>query len=377
MRKLNPRDLFSHVNNKDPSSFVYCFAPIEPYTANPIVRELAGINGAQLLFRPKINPFHLLKSKIWQEYEKIDGMKEIKTPNGRPVYDGCQIMARHDDPIKDSVRFISKNKKTLGISFIDLNFSCPGHNVLPHNRGGALLTKPKKLRIVIEKTLKFSSLPVSVKIRNGFEHTSSCKPICKVLNDYDLAWVTINRAPVKREKVDFKALKEDYSAFKLASQVLDDIPIVVNGDFDIRDRVEKLKDIPKCKGVMIARGALGNPLIFQEMTLKQKIQTQDEKNGIIKENLRQLFVLVSKYDNLRSKDGRRLWTSFGQLKRVIFFFIKQYYEKKGELLPAGFGENSFIRQTRFSRKSFIDALSDVFPPVEKEKWDEWIPNYDN
>lgn len=377
MRRLDPDELFSKVKKGDIESYVYAFAPIEPYTANPIVREMAGLHGAHLVFRPKINPFHLLRSKIWQEYERIPDIEQKYTFSGREFYDGFQLMARHDDPIKDSVRFISKNKKKLGIQFIDLNFSCPGYNVLPHNRGGALLTQPRKMRIVIEKTLKYSAIPVSVKIRNGFSSKSNCREVCRILNDYDLAWITINRAPVKREHVDFEALKDDYTAFHIAASENMNMPVIANGDLDMKTRTLPLRKIPNCKGIMIARGALGNPSLFQKLQLpkSENGELKDHQKRDIEGELKKLFRLVKKYDKIRSQEGRRLWTSFGQLKRVIFFFIKHYYESRGELIPAGYGETSFIRQTKFTRHQFVKVLSRLFPMTTAEQWEYWIPNY--
>ncbi len=109
-----------------------------------------------------------MKAFEWQKFQKIQNLENLKTPWNESVYDGIQLLARPDDPIKNSVREISQQKYEIGIQFIDLNFSCPGYKVKPQNRGGELMKYPEKIREVVEKVLKFTSLPVSVKIRRGY-----------------------------------------------------------------------------------------------------------------------------------------------------------------------------------------------------------------
>ncbi|MCP4761366.1 MAG: tRNA-dihydrouridine synthase family protein [archaeon] len=364
MQRLDPKKLFQDPHHR----FIFAFAPLEPFTANPIVREYAGICGAQLVFRPKINPHQLLKAKEWQNYEQIKNLSLIKTPSELSVYDGIQLIARPDDPIKGAVRFISQNKKEIGVSFIDLNFSCPGHKVLPHNRGGELLKYPEKIRQVVEKSLKFTSLPVSVKIRSGYTIKDNPKEVLKVLKEFDLAWITVNRAPVKRGNVDFEVLKTDISYFQQTAEIIDDkFPFIANGDLNKIERINQLNSIKSCQGVMIGRGALGNPDIFFKLSHNSKIKKQNFSEETI-EVFSRLFKIINKYRE--GESGR--WTSIAQLKSVLFFFIKHYKESQGQQLPHGYGEVQFIRKTKFTQKSLIEALYQIFPFIPLTQWEKWI-----
>ena len=64
-------------------NYLMALAPIEPITMNPVIRELMAINGARLVYRPKILPQHLLKAPNWQYWAKIKKISHVKTPSGK------------------------------------------------------------------------------------------------------------------------------------------------------------------------------------------------------------------------------------------------------------------------------------------------------
>ena len=161
-------------------------APIEPITMNPVIRELMAINGARLVYRPKILPQHLLKAPNWQYWAKIKKISQVKTPSGKSVFDGIQIIARPGDPIKKAVKYIDNYANKIGIHFIDLNFCCPGYKVLPKRRGGDLLKDPETIIQVISEVIKFTSLPISIKIRKA------CIPLYYVFASFNQSFCASN-----------------------------------------------------------------------------------------------------------------------------------------------------------------------------------------
>lgn len=371
--RLNPRTLFSK------PSFVYAFAPLEPISTNPILREMMAINGAQLVTRPKILPHHLLKARKWQRLEKIKGIKTLTTPDGKPVYDGIQIIARPGDAIKPAIKFINGAFSQLGISFIDLNFCCPGHKVRPQRRGGELLKNPEEILQVIEEVLKYSDLPVSLKLRSGYNVKDTPSELCRqILQQFgtNIAWITMNRAPVKMGDTPTEQILKDYTAFQQTLEATSyKIPIIANGGLSTRaDQDQLLKHAPVA-GVMIGRGALGYPSVFQLMStsipaadlLPEIPSRADPLTSRIYNDLSSLFQILPKY--LKGSTGR--WCSMGELKRLLFYFIKSYYTSQNLGLPPGFG---FARwhKSHFTPVEFRQTLTTFFPFIPASKWNQWL-----
>lgn len=386
---MKPNELFKPSTSR---SYIFSLAPIEPFTTNPIVREMAGISGAQLVYRPKINPFHLLKAFEWQKYQKIQNLENLKTPWNEPIYDGIQLLARPDDPIKNAVREVSQQKNEIGIQFIDLNFSCPGYKVKPQNRGGELMKYPEKIREVVEKVFKFTNLPISVKIRRGYTIKDNAAEVLKILKDFDLAWITINRAPVIRSNVDWESLKKDIVPFEEAHKIIDGkFPIIANGDLDNIERIRMLQEANLCQGIMIGRSALGNYGIFYHLMSELRNKTGFESNnpnkslldfydlrsiktdGNLTNELRHYFsTLFSVIHKYTSGDSARYCT-IAQLKHVFFHIIKQYFECQNKQLPKGYGFTNFMKK-EFQEESLIQALMAVFPLISKNEWASWFQN---
>jgi tRNA-dihydrouridine synthase len=350
--QLVPRELFRK------GQLIKAFAPMEPYTANPILRELMGKAGAQLVCRPKILPQHLLKAKAWQRYEKIKELPSLTTPENQYIYDGFQLIARPDDPIRPAVELLDRDAKTFGIQYIDLNFSCPGYKVLPQRRGGELLKEPEKVKRVVETVLKFTELPVSVKIRKGFSPSDSPEAICRMLKDFPLAWITVNRAPVKGEGLRTADIIQDWQPFKDAVKGVDGaIPIIANGQIDpLQPELSLL--LKECNGIMIGTGALGNPNIFSNNpTTNLFEQLQDLKN------------LIAKYR--QGASGR--WTTIGPIKQLLVYYIKHYFETKGQQVPAGYGVTKWLN-SKHSPQELIKSLKHIWPQLSPELWEGWFIN---
>ncbi len=348
-------------------------APIEPITMNPIIRELMAINGAHLVYRPKILPQHLLKAPNWQYWAKIKKISQIKTPSGKSVYDGIQIIARPNDPIKKAIKYIDNYASKFGIHFIDLNFCCPGYKVLPKRRGGDLLKDPETIIQVISEVMKFTSLPISIKIRKGFLNSDTPTKLCSMIRrefGENIGWIAINRAPVKMEDVNFSLIKNDYEPFQQAIDAVEGkIPIIANGTVEYYRDMNFIKENVNINGFMIGRAALGNQTIFQNI-LDPKysgIEANNIDNAQIISKFEELFKIISKYQN--GPSGR--FCSIGEIKKILFYDIKHYFESQNKQLPPGYGFSKWNNQV-FSHDSLVKALYNIFPIISKETWKNWL-----
>ena len=349
------------------------FAPIEPITMNPIIRELMAINGARLVYRPKILPQHLLKAQNWQYWAKIKKISQIKTPSGKSVFDGIQIIARPGDPIKKAVKYINNYASKIGIHFIDLNFCCPGYKVLPKRRGGDLLKDPESIIKVISEAIKYTNLPISIKIRKGFLNSDTPTKLCTLIRrefGENIAWIAVNRAPVKMENVDFSLIKKDFKPFEQAITAVEGkIPIIANGSIETYNDINIIKKNVNTNGFMIGRAALGNQTIFHNILDPSYSGFEANKidNAQIISKFEELFKIISKYQY--GPSGR--FCSMGELKKILFYYIKHYFTSMNKQLPPGYGFSKWNNQ-KFSPDTLIKSLFIIFPAISEKTWKSWI-----
>jgi tRNA-dihydrouridine synthase len=356
-----------------PKTGILAFAPLEPDSANPILREIMAINGAELVFRPKILPQHLLKAKKWQFYEKMENIDELKTYQKRKVFDIIQLILRIDDPIKPAIEFINSTSWEIGVSGIDLNFSCPGYKVLPERRGGELLRDPPMILRIIEKTLKSAELPVSIKIRKGYSINDTPTPLCsQIAKEFgkNISWISINRAPVKMAGVKIEKVENDISSFQQALNAVEgQIPIIANGSIDSVQRLDSIIKNTPIHGFMIGRPALGNQNIFYEFAqyLQGNPSAISEKKIILLKELEVLFGTIKRYH--QSDQG--MWATIGHIKKMLFWYMKKFYEGQGRQLPAGHGFASWSKK-KHTPETFIQSLNKNFPFISLSQWKSWL-----
>ncbi len=379
--KLRVKNLFNQTipeksNSKIGRKIPLMFAPLEPDSANPILREIMGINGAEVVFRPKIIPQHLLKATNWQKLEKIKNFTKLRTKNSNQIFDGIQLLPKIGDPIKHTLSFINSRAHQLGVSFIDLNFSCPGYKVLPQGRGGELLKYPKKIIDIISNILKYSELPISLKIRKGFYNNDTPYELCKLISKEfgsNIAWITINRAPVKMEDVDMVLINNDYDIFqKTVEAVEKKIPIIANGAIYSYEHYNIIQKQTEISGIMIGRGALGNPEVFTKIydsnSINQEKILQNQESSIF-HKFNELFRVIQKYE----KGPSIKWTTMGKIKRIIFNYYKSYYNSLNQQLPKGFGFNKW-HKSKLSVEELVRDLNLLFPFIKKSTWNQWLKN---
>jgi tRNA-dihydrouridine synthase B len=150
---------------------------------------------------------------------------------------------------------------TDNYDFLDLNLGCPVPKVTRNNGGSAWLKYPNELISMVEKVVKKSKKPVSVKIRIGWDE--------KQINFKELM-PKLEKAGVALIAVHLRTTKQLYSGqarYDLAENLQDliSIPLVVSGDiYTLDDAINALK-ITGAKAVMLARGQLGNPYLATQI----------------------------------------------------------------------------------------------------------------
>jgi tRNA-dihydrouridine synthase len=184
-------------------------------------------------------------------------LKELyKIEEERPI--SIQLIGSDNDSFKKSIDFLSSYKYDI----LDINAGCPSKRALKAKEGGHLLRDLEKLRLILNTANKFSSKPISMKIRSGYNSVQELNQIARIINDSNIDLITIHGRTVKDRfddsKFNFEVLKS------LKDQV--SIPVIGNGDIDSPVRAKKVLDVTKVDGLMIGRASMGNPKIFSQIT---------------------------------------------------------------------------------------------------------------
>lgn len=190
--------------------------------------------------------------------------------------------------------FLSEAVKTYlnesNFKFIDINMGCPVKKVVGNFEGSALLKDTKKLYNVAKAVVDASEKPVSAKIRIGFddEHIN-CTDNAKALQDAGVDMIAIHG----RTREMFYSGNADYDVIAKAVENVE-VPVIANGDVFSANDYDKIKTHTKAKGVMVGRGAMGNPFIFEEIIYHKSNKpyippTDEEKMKLALEHLRMMI----------------------------------------------------------------------------------------
>ncbi len=146
-------------------------------------------------------------------------------------------------------------------SAIDINMGCPVQKVVSNGEGSALLKNPRLAAEIVRAVVAAVELPVTVKIRIGWDKNSICAvEMAKRLEDAGASLITVHA----RTREQQYAPSADWSYVAAVKDAVS-IPVIGNGDiFEPADAL-RMKEQTGCDGVMIGRGALGNPWIFENV----------------------------------------------------------------------------------------------------------------
>ena len=148
---------------------------------------------------------------------------------------------------------------------IDINMGCPMHKIVGNGEGSALMKDPKLAAEIVNATAKaLKNIPVTVKIRAGWDSEHKNAPeMAKMLEDAGAAIICVHartREQMYNPGIDMSIIEKVKNAVK--------IPVIGNGDITCADDAVDMIAKTGCDGVMIGRGAIGNPWIFEEIAAR-------------------------------------------------------------------------------------------------------------
>jgi nifR3 family TIM-barrel protein len=213
-------------------------------------------------------------------------------PDDRPL--GIQLLASDNKEIGKAIKKLEFIKYDL----LDFNAACPTPKVVRKGKGAYLLREPRKLKEILEAIVKNVEVPVTVKIRSGWDDSSiNAREIALYAEDAGIRALFIHG----RTKTQGYGGTVDYGTITKVKEALR-IPVIASGDNLSIPKIKKMFDITGCDGVIIARGSFGNPWIFKDMIKFCKDGSTGEVPDIgarVKVMKEHLHLLISHYGEKR------------------------------------------------------------------------------
>ena len=178
---------------------------------------------------------------------------------------------------------MAKRIEERPFAILDINMGCPVPKVVRNGEGSALMKEPKLVYDIVSAVVKAIDKPVTVKIRKGFDDTCvNAVEIAKIIEEAGAAAVAVHG----RTREQYYSGKADWDIIRQVKEAVS-IPVIGNGDVTSPQKAEELVRQTGCDGIMIARGAEGNPWIFSEMTAYEETGEIPPRPG--KEELREMM----------------------------------------------------------------------------------------
>ncbi|HEY6871254.1 MAG TPA: tRNA dihydrouridine synthase DusB [Geobacteraceae bacterium] len=296
-------------------------APMAGITNLP-ARLLAREEGASLCFTEMVSVNGLTR----------DGQKSFdllqSVPADRPL--GIQLFGDDPELLAEGAR-LAKGYGEL----IDINMGCPVRKVVNSGAGSALLREPDRVRAIVRAVRAATTLPLTIKIRTGWEaESANFLEIGRIAEEEGADAVTLH----PRSRAQMFEGKADWSLISALKEALS-IPVLGSGDlFSAADVVEMLRRTG-CDGVMIARGALGNPWIFREAleTLagrEPRLPTPAERGETALRHLELFIATFGERVAMREMRKHLCWYARGVAGAAQFRALVNRLQEKGELVRA-------------------------------------------
>ncbi len=303
--------------------------------SNAAFRVLSRRNGAGISYAEMVSD----KGLVF-ENEKTQNLLKSH-PEEHPY--AQQIFGSDITSMVQAAKYVNDN---TNCDIIDLNMGCPVPKVANRAQAGAsLLKNPDKIYEIVTEIKKVITKPLTVKIRSGWDFDSiNAVEVAKTIEAAGADAIIIHgrtRSQMYNGKTDLDIIKAVKEAVK--------IPVIGNGDVVDGPSAERMFSYTGCDAVMIGRGALGNPWIFNEIDTYLRTKEIIPRPGL--SEIKQ--TMIKHFDLLESLKGEHLATL--EMRGQATYYLKG-------LVGASHTRNLLSKIN--SKKEFLQIVEDYFKDKE-------------
>ena len=221
-------------------------------------------------------------------------------------------------------------------SVLDLNMGCPVPKVTGNGEGSALMKNPALVEEIVSKTVKAIRKPVTVKIRKGFDedHINAVE-IARIAEACGASAVTVHG----RTREQYYHGRADWDIIRQVKEAVD-IPVIGNGDVVSPASAEEMLSQTGCDGVMIGRGARGNPWIFRQILHWMKTGEEEERPPV-----EEVKAMILRHARLLA-EYKGMYTGIREMRKHVAWYT------------AGFPNSSRLR-AEVNKVESLDELEDL------------------
>ncbi|WP_400215746.1 tRNA dihydrouridine synthase DusB [Methanobrevibacter smithii] len=218
--------------------------------SNTAYRQIIKEMGAGLIFAEMVSD----KALVYGSEKTFDLLKmsDMERPIAQQIF---------GSDVNSFVKAAKLVEDKMHPDIIDINMGCPVPKVaIKSQAGSALLKNPDKIKEIVSAVVKAVSVPVTVKIRSGWDANSvNAVEVAKVIEEAGASAITVHG----RTRAQGYSGNADWNIIKQVKEMVS-IPVIGNGDVTSAEKAKEMLDFTGCDAVMIGRGVLGNPWLINE-----------------------------------------------------------------------------------------------------------------
>ena len=276
---------------------------------NIILAPMAGLTDLPFrriceMYKPGLVVTEMVSGKALQyNDEKTKKLLNMKD-EARPI--SAQIFGSDVEAMKYAAKYVSEIA-----DIVDINMGCPAPKVVKNGDGSKLLLDLKKVEEITKAVVESSKVPVTVKIRKGWdnEHIVAVD-VAKIVEKAGAKAITVHG----RTRSEFYTGKADWDIIKKVKEEVS-IPVIGNGDIKTPEDAKKILEYTHCDGIMIGRGVLGNPWLIEQ------IQTYLENGSVREIKNEERMEIIFKHIDLEVKEkGENV--GIKEMRKHICYYLK-------------------------------------------------------
>ena len=229
-----------------------------------------------------------------------------------------QIFGSEPEIMAESAQKLASNnykacQNTSIPSGIDINMGCPVPKIAGNGDGSALMKNPKLAGEIVKAVSSAVELPVTVKIRSGWDdgHINAVE-VAKTVEENGAKMICVHgrtKEQMYRDPVNIDIIKSVKEAVS--------IPVIANGGINTAEDAKKMLEYTGCDGLMIARGDMGNPFLFSEITAylegrEYKQPSMEERLSVAMEHIKLMIKYKGEYTGVMEARKHLAWYIQGQ-----------------------------------------------------------------